>query len=114
MPLRSIGNIVNRRVIAPNVNFEIHSSVEICLYYGGIFLRRRQGFDYIGGDSVMICDVNVYEFFYDQLLLWVVENVNCPDVGVVCYRVPDPAGRDLNGFALGFDLVKFDVMMSFE
>ncbi|GJW74959.1 hypothetical protein Tco_0134329 [Tanacetum coccineum] len=88
MPLRSIGNMGNRRVMAPNVNFEMQSSVEICLHYGGILVRRRQGFDYIGGDSVMICGVNTYEFFYNQLLSWVVENVNCPDVGVVCYRVP--------------------------
>ncbi|GJU69013.1 replication protein A 70 kDa DNA-binding subunit D [Tanacetum coccineum] len=67
----------------------MQSSVEICLHYGGILVRRRQGFDYIGGDSVMICGVNTYEFFYNQLLSWVVENVNCPDVGVVCYRVPE-------------------------
>ncbi|GJY24429.1 hypothetical protein Tco_0398087 [Tanacetum coccineum] len=66
----------------------MHSSVEISLHYGGILLRRRQGFDYIGGNSVMICGVNTYEFFYNQLLSWVVENVNCPNVGVVCYRVP--------------------------
>ncbi|GJR30677.1 hypothetical protein Tco_1106909 [Tanacetum coccineum] len=67
----------------------MQSSVEICLHYGGILVRRRQGFDYIGGDSVMICGVNTYEFFYNQLLSWVVENVNCPDVGVVCYSVPE-------------------------
>ena len=68
----------------------MQSSIEICLHYGGIMVKCRQGYDYVGGDSIMVCGVNTYEFFYNQ----------CCEVGAVLYRLPGRSISDSCGISI--------------
>lgn len=83
-----------------SVNCDMQSSIEICVHYGGIMVKRRQGYDYVGEDSIMVCGVNTYEFFYNQLLEWVFHNLNCCEVGAVLYRLPGRSISDSSGISI--------------
>nr|GEV57131.1 putative reverse transcriptase domain-containing protein [Tanacetum cinerariifolium] len=58
-------NLGSRRVIAFNMTGPMCHPVDICVHFGGKLMRRRLGFDYLGGDKIMICESDL-EWKYHQ------------------------------------------------
>ncbi|GJW02055.1 hypothetical protein Tco_1560911 [Tanacetum coccineum] len=57
MPTGFSCNLGSRRVRAFNMTGPMCHPVDIRVHFCGKLVRRRSGFDYLGGDEIMICDV---------------------------------------------------------
>ncbi|GJV92590.1 hypothetical protein Tco_1540403 [Tanacetum coccineum] len=57
MPTGFSCNLGSRRVRAFNMTGPMCHPVAICVHFVCKLVRRRSGFDYLGGDEIMICDV---------------------------------------------------------
>ncbi|GKB02826.1 hypothetical protein Tco_0830915 [Tanacetum coccineum] len=57
MPTGHVTWEVEELELSSNMTGPMCHPVDICVHFGGKLVRRRSGFDYLGGDEITICDL---------------------------------------------------------